>query len=57
MQEINYEKTLFMKAPNRYLSDCLDDLPDNVYLNKTTTGCGASHLCLTNNVNYVVIVL
>ena len=35
MQEINYEKTLFMKAPNKYLSDCLDDLPDNVYLNKT----------------------
>ena len=56
MQEINYEKTLFMKAPNKYLSDCLDDLPDNVYLNKTTTGCGASHLCLTNDVNYVVIV-
>ena len=53
---IDYEKTLFIKAPNTRLSDVLDDLPDNVYLNKTSTGCGATHLCLTNDVNYVVIV-
>lgn len=56
MQEIEYEKTLYMKAPHKYFSDALNDLPDNVYLNKTTTGSGATHLCLKNNVNYVVIV-
>lgn len=56
MDTIDYEKTLFMKSPHRRLSDALTDLPDNVYLNKTTTGCGATHLCLTNSVNYVVIV-
>ena len=56
MSNIDYEKTLYMKAPFTRLSDALDDLPDNVYLNKTTTGCGATHLCLTNDVHYVVIV-
>ena len=56
MSDINYEKTLYMKAPYTRLSDALDDLPDNVYLNKTTTGCGATHICLTNSVPYVVIV-
>lgn len=50
------ERVLNIKAPYSRLSDVMDDLPDNVYLNKTTTGCGATHLCLTNNVNYVVLV-
>lgn len=56
MQQIDYEKTLFMKSPYLRLSDVLEDLPDNVYLNKTITGCGGTHLSLTNSVNYVVIV-
>lgn len=56
MQEIEYEKTLYMKSPNKFFGDALNDLPDNVYLNKTTTGSGATHICLSNDVNYVVIV-
>lgn len=56
MQEIEYEKTLYMKSPHKFFSDALSDLPDNVYLNKTTTGSGATHICLSNDVNYVVIV-
>lgn len=50
------ENLLNIKAPYSRLSDVMEDLPDNVYLNKTTTGCGATHLCLTNSVNYVVLV-
>lgn len=56
MQEIEYEKTLYMKSPHKFFTDALSDLPDNVYLNKTTTGSGATHICLSNDVNYVVIV-
>ena len=50
------ENVINIKAPHSRLSDVMDDLPDNVYLNKTTCGCGATHLCLTNSVNYVVLV-
>lgn len=32
------------------------DLPDNVYLDKVSTGCGATFAVLTNDVNYVVVV-
>ena len=56
VQEIEYEKTLYMKSPHKFFADALSDLPDNVYLNKTTTGSGATHICLSNDVNYVVIV-
>ena len=45
-----------MKSPHKFFDDALSDLPDNVYLNKTTTGSGATHICLSNDVNYVVIV-
>lgn len=53
---LTMEHVLNIKAPYSRLSDVMDDLPDNVYLNKTTCGCGATHLCLTNKVNYVVLV-
>lgn len=56
MSLIDYEKNIYIKAPHVYLNEAMSDLPDNVYLNKTTTGCGATHLCLTNDVNYVVVV-
>lgn len=32
------------------------DLPDNVYIDKVSTGCGATFAVLTNDVNYVVVV-
>ena len=50
------ENVINIKAPHSRLGDVMQDLPDNVYLNKTVTGCGATHLCLTNNVNYIVLV-
>lgn len=39
-----------------FLSQFLEDLPDNCYLNKGTTGCGATTLALLNTKNYVVVV-
>jgi len=56
MKDVIVENVIHIKAPHTRLSDVMKDLPDNVYLNKTTTGCGATHLCLTNDVNYVVLV-
>lgn len=52
-------KDLFTVIPYQY--DYLgnyytEDLPDNVYLNKTITGSGGTTICLTNSVNYVVII-
>ncbi len=41
---------------NNYLSEFLEDLPDNVILNKVTTGSGMTSLALNNNVKYVIAV-
>lgn len=54
--EYTLESVINIKSPHSRLSDVMGDLPDNVYLNKTTCGSGATHLCLTNKVNYVVLV-
>jgi hypothetical protein len=47
-----------IKAPNntRYLSEFLEDLPDNAFLNKVLTGCGNTYLALTAKKNYVIAV-
>lgn len=39
-----------------YLSGHIEDLPNNVLLDKGKTGCGATTLALKNNVNYVIAV-
>ena len=39
-----------------FLSQFLNDLPDNCYLNKGLTGVGCTTLALLNNKNYVVAV-
>lgn len=57
--EVKKGKDLFTVIPYQY--DYLgqyytDDLPDDVYLNKTITGTGGTTVCLTNNINYVVII-
>ena len=39
-----------------FLSQFLDDLPDNVYLSKVLTGCGNTTLAILNDVNYVIAV-
>ena len=33
-----------------------EDLPDNIYLDKTSTGCGATYAVLTNSTDYVIAV-
>ena len=50
------ENTITVRHPHTYLGEVMPDLPDNVYLCKGITGCGATSLALTNDVPYVVIV-
>tara|TARA_B100000787_G_scaffold92893_1_gene68582 strand:+ start:1358 stop:3178 length:1821 start_codon:yes stop_codon:yes gene_type:complete len=40
----------------KYLEEFMEDLPDNVMLNKVTTGCGMTSLVLKNDINYVLAV-
>ena len=40
----------------KYIGEFMEDLPDNVMLNKVTTGCGMTSLVLDNDVNYVLAV-
>lgn len=48
----------YIEAPKdtRYLSEFLEELPDNGFLNKVLTGCGNTFLALTNKRNYVIAV-
>jgi hypothetical protein len=39
-----------------YIGEIMSDLPDNVMLNKVTTGCGMTSVTLENNVKYVLVV-
>lgn len=39
-----------------YLSDIMNDLPENVMLNKVTTGCGMTSVVLNNKIKYVLAV-
>lgn len=41
---------------SNYLSEFLEDLPDNGFLNKVTTGCGNTYLALTAKKNYIIAV-
>lgn len=48
-----------IQAPQgaKYISDVYkEDLPDNVYLDKTLCGCGATTFVLTNDVDYIVTI-
>lgn len=47
-----------IKVPSkhRYISDFLDDLPHNAYIDKQVTGCGGTTLVLTNKEPYVIAV-
>lgn len=49
------------KIPKEYtyinqIPEFKEDLPDNIYLDKTSTGCGATYAVLTNNVDYIITV-
>lgn len=50
------ENTITVKHPHTYLGEVMTDLPDDTYLCKGITGCGATSLALTNDTPYVVIV-
>lgn len=39
-----------------HFPDFKEDLPDNIYLDKTSTGCGATHAVITNDIDYVIAV-
>ena len=52
-------KTIFI--PKQYtfvdqVPEFKEDVPDNVYIDKTTTGCGFTTAILKNDVNYVITV-
>ena len=50
-------KTIIQAASKyRYISEFLDDLPHNAYIDKQVTGCGGTTLVLTNKEPYVVAV-
>jgi hypothetical protein len=53
-QKLNDEITI--SANGKYLSDFMDDLPHNSYINKGITGCGGTTLAITNDENYVIAV-
>lgn len=56
---MNKGNDLFTVIPYQYnyLGDYYtEDLPNNVYMNKTITGSGGTTICLTNKINYVVII-
>ena len=40
----------------RYIGEFMNDLPENVMLNKVTTGCGMTSVVLENDVKYVLAV-
>lgn len=40
----------------KYIGEFMEDLPDNVMLNKVTTGCGMTSLVLENDLKYVLAV-
>jgi hypothetical protein len=40
----------------KYIGEIMKDLPDNVMLNKVTTGCGMTSVALGNDVKYVIAV-
>jgi len=40
----------------KYIGDIMKDLPDNVMLNKVTTGCGMTSVVLENDLKYVLAV-
>lgn len=49
-------QTTKISSQYRYLSEVMDDLPHNAYIDKQVTGCGGTTLVLTNDQPYVVAV-
>lgn len=57
MNELKINEELVIDCGgNDFLSEFLEDLPDNVMLNKVTTGSGMTSVVLQNSVKYVLAV-
>lgn len=54
----HFMKTIYKTIPKgtNFLSDVMDELPYNAYINKGVTGCGGTTLALTNDIPYVIAV-
>lgn len=50
------EKKIIDSKGFKYIGEFMNDLPDNVMLNKVTTGCGMTSLILENDIKYVLAV-
>lgn len=50
------EKTIKIPKGVRYLGEVLDSLPKDSLFNKGITGCGGTHIALTNNAHYIIAV-
>ena len=50
------EEKVIKSNGSKFIGEFMEDLPDNVMLNKVTTGCGMTSLVLENDVNYVLVV-
>lgn len=48
------QQIINIPSGTNYLSDVMDDLPHNAYINKGVTGCGGTTLALTNDKPYIV---
>ena len=50
------EEKVIKSNGSKFIGEFMADLPDNVMLNKVTTGCGMTSLVLENDINYVLVV-
>ena len=55
----NKTNQILIPAEYKYINqvpEFQDDLPDNVYIDKTVTGCGITTAVLQNNVDYILAI-
>ncbi|MDT8411899.1 MAG: hypothetical protein RQ875_05520 [Vicingaceae bacterium] len=50
------QEVIIDAGKHEYLSEFIEDLPDNAILNKVLTGCGMTSVALGNDVKYVIAV-
>jgi len=56
MKEREMKELIIQGGNHQYLGQFMSDLPENVLLNKKTTGCGMTSVVLNNDVKYVLAV-
>ena len=55
-EKLEYRLVIAAEKSTNYLSDFMNDLPHNAYINKGITGCGGTTLAITNDQPYVIAV-